>query len=54
MARMMKLMRLCIIAAISLLVGTGIILGTGLLVGCQKKTSADLVVYGKIFTSENN
>lgn len=30
------------------------IIGTGLFTGCKGNTSADLVVYGKIFTSETN
>ena len=40
----------------------GVILGMGMIAGCaandnpgsDEKTGADLVVYGKIFTSENN
>lgn len=31
-----------------------IFIGMGMLTGCKGNTSADLVVYGKIFTSENN
>ena len=31
-----------------------VIIVTGMLAGCKGNTSADLVVYGKIFTSENN
>ena len=31
-----------------------VIFGMGMLTGCKEKTSADLVVYGKIFTSEGN
>jgi len=46
---MIKLIRLSIISMISILV-----VGTGMLVGCKNNTSADLVVYGKIFTSEND
>ena len=30
------------------------VIGMGMLSGCQSKPGADLVVYGKIFTSENN
>ncbi len=30
------------------------VIGMGMLSGCQSKQGADLVVYGKIFTSENN
>ena len=50
MARMLKLVRLCTITIAAIIA----VVGAGILVGCQKKTSADLVVYGKIFTSENN
>ncbi len=32
----------------------GVIIGMGVLTGCKSKNSADLVVYGKIFTSEGN
>ena len=31
-----------------------IIIGMGMLTGCQSKNSADLVVYGKIYTAEGN
>ena len=31
-----------------------VVIGMGLLASCQSKDSADLVVYGKIFTSEGN
>lgn len=31
-----------------------VIIVTGMLAGCKGNTSADLVVYGKIFTSETN
>ena len=30
------------------------VIGMGMLSGCQSKPGADLVVYGKVFTSENN
>ena len=45
--RMMKAMRSCI-AVMS------VIIGMGMLTGCNSKPTADLVVYGKIFTSDNN
>ena len=32
----------------------GVLVGLGLLVSCQSKPTADLVVYGKIFTSEDS
>ena len=44
----MKKMMLMLIVAMSA------ILGTGLLSSCQSKNSADLVVYGKIYTSEDS
>ena len=31
-----------------------VIIGMGMLTGCNSKQTADLVVYGKIFTSEGN
>ena len=31
-----------------------VILGLGMLTGCSNKPSADLVVYGKIYTAEGN
>ena len=32
----------------------GVVIGMGLLASCQSKNSADLVVYGKIYTAEGN
>ena len=39
---------------LSLFAVLSVIIVTGMLAGCKGNTSADLVVYGKIFTSENN
>ena len=39
---------------LSCIVAMCVIAGAGMLIGCQEKSSADLVVYGKVFTSENN
>ena len=38
----------------SLIIVMGVIFGMGLLASCKNNNSADLVVYGKIFTSEGN
>ena len=38
----------------SLITVMGVIFGIGLLASCKNNNSADLVVYGKIFTSEGN
>ena len=38
----------------SLITVMGVIFGMGLLASCKNNNSADLVVYGKIFTSEGN
>ena len=39
---------------LSLFAVLSVIIVTGMLAGCKGNTGADLVVYGKIFTSENN
>jgi len=39
---------------LSIIALLGILLGTGMLVGCQSNDGADLVVYGKIYTAEDN
>jgi hypothetical protein len=38
----------------ALIMMMSVIISMGLFTGCTGKTSADLVVYGKIFTSTNN
>ena len=38
----------------TLIMMVSVIISMGMLTGCMGKASADLVVYGKIFTSENN
>jgi hypothetical protein len=38
----------------TLTLAMSVIFGMGMLTGCTEKASADLVVYGKIFTSEDN
>ena len=45
--RMMKAMRSCV-AVLS------VVIGMAMLTGCKSKPTADLVVYGKIYTAENN
>ena len=45
--RMMKAMRSCV-AVLS------VVIGMAMLTGCNSKPKADLVVYGKIYTAENN
>ena len=39
---------------LSLITVMGIVIGMGLLASCQSNNSADLVVYGKIYTAEGN
>ena len=39
---------------LSCIAAVGVFVGTGMLAGCQEKKSTDLVVYGKVFTSEVN
>ena len=39
---------------LSLITMMSLFIGTGLLAGCKEKSTADLVVYGKVFTAEGN
>ena len=39
---------------LSLITVMGVVMGMATLTGCNSKSTADLVVYGKIFTSDSN
>lgn len=45
---------MCITKMLSCIAVMSVIAGTGMLASCKSKSSADLVVYGKVFTSEAN
>ena len=47
-------MRTSMTKMLSLITVMGIVIGMGLLASCQSNNSADLVVYGKIYTAEGN
>ena len=49
---MRQTFRIYITKMLSCIAVMSIIAGMGMLTGCQSKNSADLVVYGKVFTSE--
>ena len=49
---MKKSIRMGLKKMLSCIVVMSAVVGTGMLTGCKDKASADLVVYGKIFTSE--
>ncbi len=51
---MRKTIRMSIVKMLSCIAVISAIFGMGMLAGCKEKTSADLVVYGKVFTSEDN
>ena len=51
---MKKSIRMGLKKMLSCIVVVSAVVGTGMLTGCKDKASADLVVYGKIFTSEGN
>ena len=47
-------MRTSMTKMLSIITVMGIVIGMGLLASCQSNNSADLVVYGKIYTAEGN
>ena len=47
-------MRTSMTKMLSFITVMGIVIGMGLLASCQSNNSADLVVYGKIYTAEGN
>ena len=51
---MKETIRMSVRKMLACIVAMCVIAGAGMLIGCQEKSSADLVVYGKVFTSENN
>ena len=51
---MRETIRMSMKKMLSCIAAVGVFVGTGMLAGCQEKKSADLVVYGKVFTSEGN
>ena len=51
---MRETIRMSMKKMLSCIAVVGVIVGAGMLSGCQEKKSADLVVYGKVFTSEGN
>ena len=51
---MRETIRMSMKKMLSCIAAVGVFVGTGMLAGCQEKKSADLVVYGKVFTSEVN
>ena len=51
---MKQTIRMCITKMLSCVAVVSVIVGMGMLAGCKGDTSADLVVYGKIFTAEGN
>ena len=51
---MRQTIRVCMMKMLPSIMVVSIIIGMGMLTGCQSKNSADLVVYGKIYTAEGN
>ena len=51
---MNQTIRKSMMKTMTLITMVSVFLGIGILTGCNGKPSADLVVYGRIFTSENN
>ena len=51
---MRQTIRKCITKMLTCVAVVSVVVGMGMLTGCKSKNSADLVVYGKIFTAEGN
>ena len=51
---MRQTIRMCMKKMLSCITVVSVVIGMGLLASCQSKDSADLVVYGKIYTAEGN
>ncbi|MBR0048893.1 MAG: amidohydrolase family protein [Prevotella sp.] len=51
---MRQTIRECMMKMLSCITVVSVVIGMGLLASCQSKDSADLVVYGKIYTAEGN
>ena len=51
---MRQTIRKCITKMLTCVAVVSVFVGMGMLTGCKSKNSADLVVYGKIFTAEGN
>ena len=51
---MRQAIRMCITKMLSCVAVVSVVVSMGMLTGCKSKNSADLVVYGKVFTAEGN
>ena len=51
---MRQTIRMCITKMLSCVAVVSVVVSMGMLTGCKSKNSADLVVYGKVFTAEGN
>jgi hypothetical protein len=49
---MKQTIRMCITKMLSCVAVVSVVVGMGMFTGCKSNSSADLVVYGKIFTAE--